>query len=78
MATNKETKSHAAFHELLDVLRTVADDWLGPDRAVDRELDVVEGLRSTLHLLSAGIDSADRANSVLVRRDYFDRVTVDL
>ena len=56
MPTNKETKSHAAFHELLDVLRTVADDWLGPDRDVDRELDVVEGLRSTLHLLSAGID----------------------
>jgi hypothetical protein len=56
MPTNKETKSHAAFHELLDVLRSVADDWLGPDRDVDRELDIVEGLRNTLHLLSAATD----------------------
>ena len=54
--TNKETQSHAAFHELIDVLRAAADDWLGPDRGVDSQLDVVEGLRNALHLLSAGID----------------------
>jgi len=56
MGTNKETQSHAAFHELLDVLRGVADDWLGPERGVERELDVVEGLRNSLHLLSAAVD----------------------
>jgi len=55
MTKNTETRSHAAFHELLDLLRDAADSWLGPER-VSREIDVLDGLRNALHLLSAGID----------------------
>jgi hypothetical protein len=56
MAKQKDTASYAAFHELIDVLRAAADTWLSPERGVEREIDVVEGLRNALHLLSAGID----------------------
>ena len=28
---NKDTRSHAAFHELLDTLREAADEWLAPE-----------------------------------------------
>jgi hypothetical protein len=56
MPSQKETASYAAFHGLMDVLREAADSWLGPERGVGAEVDVVEGLRNVLHLLSAGID----------------------
>ena len=54
--SNKDTRSHAAFHELLDTLREAADEWLAPERGIERDQDVVEGLRNVLHLLSGGID----------------------
>ncbi len=54
--TNKETQSYAAFHELLDQLRVAADDWLSPERGIEREIDVVDGLRNVVHMLSGAID----------------------
>ena len=54
--THKETRSHAAFHQLLDQLREAADEWLSPERGIDSEVEVVEGLRNILHLLSGGLD----------------------
>jgi hypothetical protein len=56
MTSQKDTQSYAAFHELIDLLRETADSWLGPERGVEDEVDVIEGLRNVLHLLSAGID----------------------
>jgi hypothetical protein len=56
MPSQKETQSYAAFHELIELLRETADSWLGPERGVEREVDVIEGFRNVLHLLSAGID----------------------
>jgi hypothetical protein len=56
VTSQKDTESYAAFHELIDLLRETADSWLGRERGVEREIDVVEGLRNVLHLLSAGID----------------------
>ena len=56
MVDVKNTRSHAAFHELVDLLRQTADEWLTAERGVETERDYVEGLRNVLHLLSAGID----------------------
>jgi hypothetical protein len=56
MTSQKDTQSYAAFHELIDLLRETADSWLGPERGVESEVDVIEGLRNVLHLLCAGID----------------------
>lgn len=49
-------KSAEAFNMLLDTLREAAQTYLGPERGVASEGDVVEGYRYLLHLLSAGID----------------------
>ncbi len=54
--TNRDSKAHASFHRLLDQLREAADEWLSPERGIDREIEVVEGLRNIIHLLSGGID----------------------
>ena len=53
---NSESKAHAAFHRLLDQLREAADEWLSPESGIDREIEVVEGLRNVIHLLSGGVD----------------------
>ena len=54
--TNKETQSYAAFHGLLDQLREAADGWLAPEKGVESEIDVVDGLRNVIHMLSGAID----------------------
>jgi Protein of unknown function (DUF1214) len=54
--TQKETRSYAAFLGLLDALREAADAWLAPERGITAEVDIAEGFRNALHLVSAGID----------------------
>jgi hypothetical protein len=54
--SQKETAGYAAFQELLDTLREAADSWLAPERGNTAEIDIAEGLRNILHLLSGGTD----------------------
>jgi hypothetical protein len=56
MASQKETLSYAAFTQLLDTLRQVADEHLAPEQGVTDEIDIAEGFRNILHLLSAATD----------------------
>jgi hypothetical protein len=52
----QDLASHRAFLDLLDGLRETAEGYLTPANEIETEIDLVEGLRSILHLLSAGID----------------------
>lgn len=45
-----------AFEGLLDTLREAADNYLGPERGMVEEIDIIEGFRYFLHLTSVGID----------------------
>lgn len=56
MAKLQDLRSHRAFLDLLDALRESAERYLTPANEIEAEIDLVEGLRSVLHLLSAGID----------------------
>jgi len=49
-------KSTEAFDTLLNTLREATNTYLAPERGVIKEVDLVEGYRYLLHLLSAGID----------------------
>jgi hypothetical protein len=52
----QDLESHRAFLGLLDALRECAERALMPENEIESEIDLVEGLRGILHLLSAGID----------------------
>jgi len=54
--THKETKCFQAYNDLLDDLREVGERHLGLDNGVEDELDIAEGIRNILHLLSAATD----------------------
>ncbi len=56
MTINTQTESHAAFKRILADLGEIADKHLGPDKGYDEEIQIVEGLRNALHLLSAATD----------------------
>jgi hypothetical protein len=49
-------RSAEAFATLLDTLREASETYLGPERGLAQEVDVAEGYRYLLHLVSAGID----------------------
>ena len=52
-----EPDSRAAFDELLDTLREVADRYAGEEWGLTDPVDVAEGLRVILHHLGTGIDT---------------------
>jgi hypothetical protein len=54
--TRQVYKSAEAFNTLLDTLREATETYLGPERGLVKEVDVAEGYRYLLHLVSAGID----------------------
>lgn len=49
--------SRKAFHELLDLFRTLDQQYLGPDWFISSPSDVGEGLRAIMHLLQGGLVS---------------------
>jgi hypothetical protein len=49
-------KSAEAFKTFLDTLREAAETYLGAERGLVKNVDVAEGYRYLLHLISAGID----------------------
>ena len=49
-------QSRQAFHDLLDLLREIADTHFTPERGVIDEVTAVEGYRFLAHLLSAGCE----------------------
>jgi hypothetical protein len=49
-------ESRAAFAALIDTLREISESHLTPERGVLDELDVAEGFRNALHLLSVATD----------------------
>jgi hypothetical protein len=56
MSSQKDTKSYAAFNQLLDSLREIADSELTADKGIEHEIDIAEGFRNILHLLSSATD----------------------
>ncbi len=50
------TSSKQVFDKLLVSLREAADNYLVPERGINSETDIAEGIRYILHMLSAGID----------------------
>jgi hypothetical protein len=56
MSKQKDTKSHAAFNQLLDSLREIVDTQLTPEKGIEEEIDIAEGFRNILHLLSSATD----------------------
>ena len=51
----EESESRKAFHELLDLLRTLDERFLGPEWLISSPADVGEGLRAIMHLLQGGL-----------------------
>jgi hypothetical protein len=56
MSSQKDTKSYAAFNQLLDSLREIADSELTAEKGIEHEIDIAEGFRNILHLLSSATD----------------------
>jgi len=68
--TKPTCQSTKAFDTLLDTLREATETYLGPERGLVKEVDIVEGYRYLLHLFSAGIDfylEGDQEHPAFVR-----------
>ncbi len=55
--SDEASESRKAFHELIDLLKTLDDRYLGPDWFISSPADVGEGLRAIMHLLQGGLVS---------------------
>jgi hypothetical protein len=64
-------QSRAAFQELLAALREIDARWLGPERHIGQPLDIADGHRVVLHLVSAGLELIGEADP---ERPVFRRV----
>src|SRR5579859_103956 len=51
-----QTKSRAAFQALLQALAEIDLRYLGPERHIAQPIDIADGHRLILHLLSAGLE----------------------
>lgn len=65
------TQSRAAFEGLLTLLQEIDIRYLGPEWNVSTPLDIAEGHRDLLHLLSAGLELAAEADP---ERPVFHRI----
>lgn len=54
--TENSNQAKTAFKGLIDTLSEASDMYLNPDRGLTSEIDIAEGVRYVLHMLSAGID----------------------
>ena len=50
-----ESESRKAFHELIELLRTLDERYLGPDWFISSPADVAEGVRALMHMLQGGL-----------------------
>lgn len=57
-----QTESRAAFGELLDLLHQADLRYLGPEHRIVQPLDIADGHRALLHLLSAGLELVAEAD----------------
>lgn len=55
-AASVQTKSRAAFQQLIQALSEIDLRYLGPERHITQPQDIADGHRLILHLLSAGLE----------------------